>query len=199
MISLSEIKPRDIIQGIVSDSLVEIIDVKFHGDDVLQVTYREYEKPETRPDDALLYKDDEPRLEKITPEKSLKFDADGKNFRLVSEAYRIHLAYVFDPRLAVNISMVDPYPHQLTAVYEDMRPLQPLRFCLADDPGAGKTIMSGLYLKEMMLREDVKRCLIVAPGSLVEQWQEELKLKIIKLKINLKCKKWMVEINQKYF
>lgn len=90
MISLSEIKPRDIIQGIVSDSLVEIIDVKFHGDDVLQVTYREYEKPETRPDDALLYKDDEPRLEKITPEKSVKFDADGKNFRLVSEAYRIH-------------------------------------------------------------------------------------------------------------
>ena len=174
MLALSEIKPRDIIRGITTNSVVEVIDVKFHGSDVLQVTYREYEKPETRPDDVLLYKDDEQRLEKITPAKLVKFDADGKNFRLVSEAYRIHLAYIFDPRLAVNISMVDPYPHQLTAVYEDMRPLQPMRFCLADDPGAGKTIMSGLYLKEMMLREDIKRCLIVAPGSLVEQWQEEL-------------------------
>jgi len=174
MLLLSEIKPRDLIKGVIPNSIVEVINVKSHGSDVLQITYREYEKQDTRPDDTLLYKDDEIRLEKITSEKSTKFDANGKHFRLVSEAYRIHLAYVFDPRLAVNISMVDPFPHQLIAVYENMRPLQPLRFCLADDPGAGKTIMAGLYLKEMILREDVKRCLIVSPGNLVEQWQEEM-------------------------
>ena len=56
-------------------------------------------------------------------------------------------------------------------------PRTPLRFLLADDPGAGKTIMAGLYVKELLLRDDVKRCLIVAPGGLVEQWQDELRLK----------------------
>ena len=65
-------------------------------------------------------------------------------------------------------------PHQITAVYEEMLPRQPLRYLLADDPGAGKTIMTGLYLKELLVRGDLKRCLIVCPGSLVEQWRDEL-------------------------
>ena len=95
-------------------------------------------------------------------------------FRLVSEAYRIQLAHLFDPRLAVHTSRVEPLPHQITAVYEDMLPRQPLRYLLADDPGAGKTIMTGLYLKELIVRSDLERCLIVCPGSLVEQWQTEL-------------------------
>ena len=70
-------------------------------------------------------------------------------------------------------SLVDPLPHQITAVYEAMLPKQPLRFLLADDPGAGKTIMAGLLIKELIARGDLKLCLIVCPGSLAEQWQDE--------------------------
>ncbi len=102
------------------------------------------------------------------------FDGDGALFRLVSEAHRIRLAHLFDPVLAVHTSVVDPLPHQITAVYEAMLPRQPLRFLLADDPGAGKTIMAGLLIKELIARGDLQRCLIVCPGSLAEQWQDEL-------------------------
>jgi superfamily II DNA or RNA helicase len=101
-------------------------------------------------------------------------DADGSLFRLVSEAKRISLAYLFDPFLAVQTSNLDPLPHQIEAVYSKMLPRQPLRYLLADDPGAGKTIMAGLFCKELMIRGDVERCLVIAPGSLVEQWQDEL-------------------------
>ena len=79
--------------------------------------------------------------------------------------------------LAVTTSDIQPLPHQLRAVYGELLPRTPLRFLLADDPGAGKTIMAGLYIKELILREDVKRCLIVVPGGLVDQWQDELYLK----------------------
>ena len=106
--------------------------------------------------------------------RAWSFDADGALFRLVSEAKRIDLAYLFDPFLAVQTSNLEPLPHQIDAVYGEMLPRQPLRFLLADDPGAGKTIMAGLYIKELIIRGDVERCLIVAPGSLVEQWQDEL-------------------------
>ena len=106
--------------------------------------------------------------------RSWSFAGDGERFRLFSEAHRIRLAHLFDPLLAVHSSQVDPLPHQITAVYESMLPRQPLRFLLADDPGAGKTIMAGLLMKELMVRGDLRRCLIVCPGSLVEQWQGEL-------------------------
>jgi superfamily II DNA or RNA helicase len=76
--------------------------------------------------------------------------------------------------MAVHTSNVDPLPHQITAVYESMLPRQPLRYVLADDPGAGKTIMAGLYIRELLMRADAKRILIVSPGSLVEQWRDEL-------------------------
>ncbi len=78
------------------------------------------------------------------------FDGYGSLFRLVSEAHRIRLAHLFDPVLAVHTSLVDPLPHQITAVYEAMLPRQPLRFLLADDPGAGKIIMAGLLIKELI-------------------------------------------------
>ena len=93
---------------------------------------------------------------------------------MVSEAHRINLAHLFDPLLAIHTSMVDPLPHQITAVYGEMLPRQPLRFLLADDPGAGKTIMAGLLIKELLIRGDLHRCMIVCPGNLVEQWQDEL-------------------------
>jgi superfamily II DNA or RNA helicase len=92
----------------------------------------------------------------------------------VSEAHRIRLAHLFDPVLAVHTSVLEPLPHQITAVYEVMLPRQPLRFLLADDPGAGKTIMAGLLMKELVARGDLYRCLVVCPGSLAEQWQDEL-------------------------
>lgn len=76
--------------------------------------------------------------------------------------------------MAVHTSNVDPLPHQITAVYEAMLPRQPLRYVLADDPGAGKTIMTGLYIRELLMRADARRILVVAPGSLVEQWRDEL-------------------------
>src|SRR5205823_6289754 len=116
----------------------------------------------------------EPRLEVVEVGRPWSFDGDGATFRLVSEAHRIRLAYLFDPVLAVHTSDVDPFPHQITAVYDAMLPRQPLRFLLADDPGAGKTIMAGLLIKELIARGDLQRCLVVCPGSLAEQWQDEL-------------------------
>ncbi len=123
----------------------------------------------------LLYQDREPSLEVVAPGKPWTFEGpDGKTLRLVSEAYRIRLAHLFDPLLAIHTSVLEPLPHQITAVYGEMLPRQPLRFLLADDPGAGKTIMAGLFIKELIVRGDLKRCLICCPGSLVDQWQDEM-------------------------
>lgn len=105
------------------------------------------------------------------------YDADPDEFRLAAEALRIKYAALYDPMVAVNSSDIDPLPHQIRAVYEELLPRIPLRFLLADDPGAGKTIMAGLYLKELILRSDCERAIIVAPGGLVEQWREELSQK----------------------
>ncbi len=105
------------------------------------------------------------------------FDGDPDEFRLAAEALRIKYAALYDPMAAVNSSDIEPLPHQIRAVYEELLPRIPLRFLLADDPGAGKTIMAGLYLKELMLRSDCERAIIVAPGGLVEQWREELSQK----------------------
>lgn len=102
------------------------------------------------------------------------FQADSRLFKLVSEAYRIKLAYLFDPYAAVHTSTIEPLPHQISAVYQELLPRLPLHYVLADDPGAGKTIMTGLFVKELLLRGSLERCLIVSPGSLAEQWQEEL-------------------------
>ncbi|MEU9164490.1 helicase-related protein [Streptomyces sp. NPDC048424] len=109
------------------------------------------------------------------PRSRWSFDADPARFRLAAEALRMRHAGLSEPMPAVESSDIDPLPHQIRAVYGSMlsRPGS-LRFLLADDPGAGKTIMAGLYLKELLLRGDVQRCLIVAPGGLVEQWQTEL-------------------------
>ena len=108
---------------------------------------------------------------------SRPFTADGRLFRLAAEAERIRLAPLFDPYVAVHASRIEPLPHQITAVYGEMLPRQPLRFLLADDPGAGKTIMAGLLIRELLIRGDLERCLVVAPGSLLEQWQDELESK----------------------
>jgi len=171
MARLEDLKEGASVKGIRPDGSVTIINVKWHGDSVVELTYKD---SSGRPGNELLYRDREPTLEIIEPGRSWNFDADAAMLRLVSEAYRIRMAYLFDPLLAVHTSLIDPLPHQITAVYEQIIPRQPLRYLLADDPGAGKTIMAGLFIKELMVRGDLDRCMIVCPGNLVDQWQDEL-------------------------
>jgi SNF2 family DNA or RNA helicase len=171
MTRLEDLQPDASVRGILPDALVTVVSVTWHGNAALTLVYRD---ASGRVADQVLYRDDEARLEVAEAGRPWSFDGDGGLFRLVAEAHRIKLAHLFDPVLAVHTSLVDPLPHQSTAVYEAMLPRQPLRFLLADDPGAGKTIMAGLLIKELIARGDLKRCLIVCPGSLVEQWQDEL-------------------------
>jgi SNF2 family DNA or RNA helicase len=168
---LEDLQPNAAVRGILPDALVTVVSVQWFGSEALELTYK---TATGRVANELLYRHDEPRLEIVEQGRPWSFDGDGALFRLVSEAQRIRLAHLFDPVLAVHTSIVDPLPHQITAVYEHMLPRQPLRFLLADDPGAGKTIMAGLLIKELMARGDLQRCLVVCPGSLAEQWQDEL-------------------------
>ena len=174
MASLEDLKKGAQVSGVVSGETITVIDVEWHGTHVVELTYR---RTDGTTETELINRDREPELEIVEPGTPWAFDSDGHLFKLASEAYRIRMAYLFDPWLAIHLSFVEPLPHQIKAVYEDMLPRQPLRFLLADDPGAGKTIMTGLYIKELMLRGDIERCLIVAPGNLCEQWQDELNQK----------------------
>lgn len=110
----------------------------------------------------------------LSPEKE-PFDGDPIKFRLGIEALRLGLAYEYDPFFSLSIARVDPLPHQLEAVYDYFMALPRIRFLLADDPGAGKTIMAGLLIKELKIRGLIDRTLIVAPANLCFQWQRELK------------------------
>jgi SNF2 family DNA or RNA helicase len=171
MAKLEEITRGAAVKGVLPECLITVIDVKWIGAVAIELTYKD---SSGQLGSELIYRDRESSLEIASVGKPWNFDGDGSLFRLVSEAHRIRLAYLFDPLLAVHTSLVDPLPHQITAVYGEMLPRQPLRFLLADDPGSGKTIMTGLFIKELMARGDVRRCLIVCPGNLVEQWQDEL-------------------------
>jgi SNF2 family DNA or RNA helicase len=102
---------------------------------------------------------------------------NSTHFRLAAEAHRIRLAFQYDPHFAVSVSQVDPLPHQLDAVYAHLLTQPQIRFLIADDPGAGKTIMGGLTLKELKFRGLVERILIVTPASLTDQWRRELQEK----------------------
>jgi hypothetical protein len=171
VVRLEDLLPNAAVSGVVGDCLATVVRVQWYGSDVVALDYK---TPEGTSSSVLLYREDEPRLAIVENGRPWSFDGDGALFRLVSEAHRIRLAHLFDPLLAVHTSLVEPLPHQITAVYESMLPRQPLRFLLADDPGAGKTIMAGLLMKELIARGDLARCLIVCPGSLAEQWQDEL-------------------------
>lgn len=105
------------------------------------------------------------------------FDGDGRLLRLGLQAYALGIAYEFDPYFGLSISRVDPLPHQLEAIYDYLLKLARVRFLLADDAGAGKTIMSGLLIRELELRGLAERILIVCPSNLAFQWQRELKEK----------------------
>ena len=102
-----------------------------------------------------------------------EYCVEGRS-RLVIVSGRPKLRFSGKPLLCIHTSLVEPLPHQITGVYGEMLTRQPLRFLLADDPGAGKTIMAGLLIKELIARGDLHRCLVVCPGMLVDQWQDEL-------------------------
>src|SRR5579863_2201393 len=174
MATLEQITRGSAVKGILPEGLVTISDVRWIGTVAIEVTYKD---SAGRLGNELLYRDREPTLEIVEAGRPWSFDGDSALFRLLSEANRIRLAYLFDPLLAVHTSLVEPLPHQITAVYSEMLSRQPLRFLLADDPGAGKTIMTGLFIRELIARGDLHRCLIVCPGNLVEQWQDELESK----------------------
>ena len=171
MTALEKITDGAFVRGIVPDQPVQVVRVDWIGNLAINVAYREQNGIIS---EATLYRDDETRLSLDAEGRHWSLTADGGLLRLVTEAYRIDLAHHFDPYLAIHTSLVEPLPHQISAVYGEMLSRQPLRFLLADDPGAGKTIMAGLFIKELIARSDLERCLVVAPGNLVEQWQDEL-------------------------
>lgn len=169
--TLEDLKAGASVQGLTPTGAARIINIEWYGDQAINVVFEDVNGAvQTR----LIYRDEEQLLRIVSAGRTWSFEADGELLRLVTEANRIKLAHHFDPYLAIHTSLVDPLPHQITAVYGEMLPRQPLRFLLADDPGAGKTIMAGLLMKELIARGDLERCLVVAPGSLVEQWQDEL-------------------------
>ncbi len=174
MVKLEQLTKGAQVNGILPNSVVTIVDAQWHGCDVVELTYKD---ASGTLGNELVFRDRESTLLILTEGGAWSFTADGANFRLASEAYRIRLAHLFDPLLAVHTSLVEPLPHQITAVYGEMLTRQPLRFLLADDPGAGKTIMAGLLIRELLIRGDLHRCLVVCPGSLEAQWQDELSKK----------------------
>ena len=171
MLNLESITPNLALTGLDPTGIGTVVAVVPIADGAVQVIYR---TSDGGVKERLLNRADEATLSIATIERPWSFDGDGEAFKLTVEAKRIDLAFLFDPMMAVHTSNVEPLPHQITAVYESMLPRQPLRFVLADDPGAGKTIMAGLYIRELIMRADARRIVIVAPGSLVDQWREEM-------------------------
>jgi len=168
---LEELTKGARVRGLAVEGVATVKLVEFHGSNAMEVIFAD---AKGALQNRILTREDEPSLEVVESARPWSFDADGNLFRLISEARRIQLAWLFDPYVAITSSTVIPLPHQISAVYEEMLPRQPMRFLLADDPGAGKTIMAGLLIKELMVRGDLERCLIISPGSLTEQWQDEL-------------------------
>lgn len=168
---LEDIRKDAAISGLEPGQVVRIVTTEPVGDNALTVYYK---TTGGRLSERMLFRTDEVMLSLAEAGRPWAFDAPGEDFKLAVEATRINLAYLFDPMMAVHTSNVTPLPHQITAVYQSMLPRQPLRYVLADDPGAGKTIMAGLFIRELLMRADARRVLIVAPGSLVEQWQDEM-------------------------
>ncbi|ENO82828.1 ATP-dependent RNA helicase [Thauera sp. 27] len=174
MLKLEQITPNTALVGIELGQIVRVVATEPVGPDALTVVYK---TADGRFGERMVFRSDEANLSVAEEGRPWAFDAPGEAFKLAAEAWRINLAHLFDPMMAVHTSNVEPLPHQITAVYESMLPRQPLRYVLADDPGAGKTIMAGLFIRELLMRADARRVLIVAPGSLVEQWQDEMREK----------------------
>jgi superfamily II DNA or RNA helicase len=168
----SELRVGIIVRGLVLPEPIEVLVVTPLGDAIKIVGAGQ----KTGQVHQRVLRLDQLQFLDATPERE-PFDGNPERFRLGVEAARLGLAYEYDPYFSLSISRVDPLPHQLEAVYDYFMRLPRIRFLLADDPGAGKTIMAGLLLKELKIRGLVKRTLIVAPANLCFQWQRELKEK----------------------
>ncbi|MFP4236811.1 MAG: helicase-related protein [Desulfonatronovibrio sp.] len=171
MIKLENITTNQMLTGVESGKVVRVVSVEKLGDHAVTLYYKDNEG---RLGERMFFRTDEPSISLAESGCPWGFDAPPEEFKLAVEAQRIKLAHLFDPMMAVHTSDVEPLPHQITSVYETMLPKQPLRFVLADDPGAGKTVMAGLLIRELIMRSDTQRIMIVCPGGLVEQWQDEL-------------------------
>jgi superfamily II DNA or RNA helicase len=171
--SRQELSPGDVVEGLEPDEHVEIRRVvpfgsRFLVEGVGVRSRREIKRP--------LAEEELARL-RVVRGSGYTYDGDAEAFLLGVEAERIRIAYRFDPLFAVNSSVVDEVPHQVEAVYRYLLPLPRIRYLLADDTGAGKTIMAGLLLKELLLRGVVQKVLIITPGGLTGQWRDELEEK----------------------
>ena len=170
-----DIKDGQIIKNLIASEPVEVIKVRKIGSNY-SLHYRGINSSSTN--NIVIDEQKVEKLELLTNENEFNFKGNPEKFLLFAEAERINSAYQFDPLFAVNCSVIDPLPHQVEAVYKYLLPLPKIRFLLADDTGAGKTIMAGLLIKELLMRGLLERILIVTPGGLTKQWQEdELALK----------------------
>lgn len=160
------------VTGLAGSTPAKVLSVDRLTDDSANVAYRTEEGGLA---EKIVFSDMLPHLKAVQPGSVFTFDASPEAFLLAAEARRMRLAHLFDPLAALGTSEVDPLPHQLRAVYAEMLPRQPLRYVLADDPGAGKTVMAGLLVKELLLRGDAANVLVVSPGVLVDQWDEEMR------------------------
>ena len=165
-----QLKPNVILRGPIFPEPVQVI-VALPMGDAVKVVAKGLRTGQVH--EPVLNGEQLAKLE-ASPEKE-PFNGDPHKFRLGVEALRLGLAYEYDPYFSLSIARVDPLPHQLEAVYDYFLKLPRIRFLLADDPGAGKTIMAGLLLKELKIRGLVKRTLIVTPANLSFQWQREMK------------------------
>ncbi len=175
MSELKDIKKGMVLKGSFWPEAVRVLSVDDFGftlqiDAVGRDTRTSYEG-------TMIDKSQLERLEIIAGHQGLDFTGNSLAFHLAIESRRIRLAYEYDPYFAVSISQIDPLPHQLEAVYSYLLRQPVIRFLLADDPGAGKTIMAGLLLKELRYRGIADRILILVPPLIKRQWQEELKEK----------------------
>ena len=164
-----DLGPGDVVDGLEPAELVEIRKISPFGDRMLiEAVGIESRRLITRP----VSNEEFAGLVKVRGTARM-LDGDPSAFLLGAEAERIRIAYQFDPLFAVNSSVVDPLPHQVEAVYRYLLPLPRIRFLLADDTGAGKTIMTGLLIKELLFRGVIKKILIITPGGLTKQWKED--------------------------
>ena len=167
---ISEIKPNMIVRGSIFPEPVKVITAIPMGDSIKLIGEGMVTGKVHQP----ILKEDQVAQLEVSSEKE-PFDGDPVKFRLGIEALRLGLAYEYDPYFSLSIARVDPLPHQLEAVYDYFLKLPRIRFLLADDHGAGKTIMAGLLIKELKVRGLIQRILIVTPANLSFQWQRELK------------------------
>ena len=178
------IKDSRNVRGLTQEQFAELVGVSF-------ATVNRWENGQSRPNNLawqrIVELDAESRREvlsvpKVSEEESvsayraLDFSADPNAVSAVAEAHRLAYGHLFNAAFATETSLIDPLPHQRIAVYEHMLKQQPLRFLLADDAGAGKTIMTGLYVREMLSRRLIRRVLIVPPAGLIGNWEREMSI-----------------------